>query len=330
MQQHHIRQALVLLACLVVILVLASGAAGVANADWDRAPELDLPDDFGHPVIMGMVPATFDFDIAAATTAGDDPSIPCPTASQRFKTVWFSYTPTHVGKLHADTYGSGYDTLLAVWTGTRGSLIKVGCSNDAGGTKQSEVNALVMGNTTYYIEVAAFWPNQINTMMHLNVSFTDKYNLLLNPGFELDSNSDGYPANWLYSSLFRRLAWDRAVGGSYVGELLGLPAEYFYTNQAVPVTAGHAYRFLGYVLDGTSSCDGVCAFRMLARWRDGSNTLLGTDTIYTTTSSYYPGEWCEMNKNLIAPPGATTAVIVANVQNLNGLVLIDKFFFVEW
>ncbi len=326
--QHLLRQVLVLAACLATILILASGGAGVARASCGLAPQSTLlNDDIGCPKPIGSTPYSDTIDIGGATTAPDDPYIPCPIFDPRYKTVWYSYTPSHVGKLHVDTYGSGYDTVLAVWTGTRGSLVKVGCSNDAGGTKQSEVNALVMGGTTYYIEVAAYFPNQLNTTLVLNASFENRYNLLVNPGFELDSNADGKPDGWLASPGFIRLAWSGAPGGSYVGSLSSFNYASYYTNQAVTVTAGQAYRFLGYVYV-SADCDGVCTFRMLARWRDGADTVIGTDTIYTTMSG--TDSWYEMNKNLVAPPGATSVLMVPNVQNIYGGVLIDKFFFVEW
>ncbi len=327
MERHYIRQAIVLLACLVAILILASGP-GVANAGYNHAPQALLFDDFDYRGEISAVPFTYDLDIAPMTSALDDPAIPCPTPSQRYKTIWFSYTPTRVGKLHVDTYGSGYDTVLVVWRGTRGSLIKVGCSNDAGGTKQSEVNVLAMGSTTYYIEVAAFWPNQLNTMMHLNVDFTQKNNLLLNGGFELDGDVNGIPDHWLDSGAFHAAPCECALGGSFVGNLYAEDNGNYYTNQAVAVVGGHAYRFLGFA-NYYFRFDETYTFRVLARWRNASNTVISTDTIFT--SSFIPYRtWIEMNKTLVAPAGAASVLIVPSAVSLNGNIFIDKFFFVEW
>ncbi len=326
MQQRHIRQVVVLLACLAAILILASGTAGVANAGNDRVPQVLPHDDFDSALALPDSSWTW-VDIASTTEASDDPTFTC-TGSKHYKTVWFKYTPSTLGRLHADTYGSEYDTVLAIWRGTRGNLTKVGCSNNSGGTTQSEVNALVMGNTTYYIEVAALWPNPIDTYLGLHVTFTQKYNLLVNPGFELDANSDTQPDNWLTSPVFVRLfAPGVTAGGSYAGEFEAADNANYYTNQAVSVTAGHSYRFLGYV--AISQSDSF-TFKILARWRDASNTLIGTDTIYTTTTETPGNLWEEVNKNLLAPAGATSVLIVPNIQSLNGWVCIDKFFFVDW
>ena len=35
--------------------------------------------------------------------------------------------------LTIDTFGSDYDTVLAVWTGSRGSLTNVACNDDSSG-----------------------------------------------------------------------------------------------------------------------------------------------------------------------------------------------------
>ncbi len=116
--------------------------------------------------------------------------------------------------------------------------------------------------------------------------------------------------------------------GSYGGLFDAMDDGNYYTNQSVDVTAGKAYRFLGYVAIPPQP-DTTFTFRLLARWRNASNAVIGTDTIYTTSTSPDP-MWYAMNKNLVAPPGATSVLIVPSVLSLNGYIYIDKFFFVEW
>jgi hypothetical protein len=55
-----------------------------------------------------------------------------------------------------DTFGSTYDTILAVHTGACGSLVESSCSDDAPESLQSEIVLAVTGGVTYHIEVASF------------------------------------------------------------------------------------------------------------------------------------------------------------------------------
>ncbi|HXQ33495.1 MAG TPA: hypothetical protein VN843_05690, partial [Anaerolineales bacterium] len=71
-------------------------------------------------------------------------------------TVWYEFTPPDDGWLNIDTIGSDYDTMLAVWTGTRGSLDLIGCNDDRASDLQSELNINVNSGDAYYIEVAEF------------------------------------------------------------------------------------------------------------------------------------------------------------------------------
>jgi hypothetical protein len=69
-------------------------------------------------------------------------------------TVWYRYTPTFDQTLRADTFGSGFDTRLAVHTGaSAGALTLVGCNDDAAGGDQSEVVFHAVTGTTYHFQV---------------------------------------------------------------------------------------------------------------------------------------------------------------------------------
>ncbi len=60
-------------------------------------------------------------------------------SGQKYRTVWYRYTAPSAQPLIIDTMGSDYDTVLVVWTGSRGSLTSVACNDDFGGTLQSTV-----------------------------------------------------------------------------------------------------------------------------------------------------------------------------------------------
>ncbi len=66
--------------------------------------------------------------------------------------VWFCFTPTHSGAFTFDTVGSGYDTVLAVYTGNNvGSLIPVISDNDSGGSRASLLSFSANAGATYRI-----------------------------------------------------------------------------------------------------------------------------------------------------------------------------------
>jgi hypothetical protein len=102
----------------------------------------------------------------AATTADDDPMYPC-TGFQHYHSVWFQYTPTANGILFLDTEGSDYDTVLAVWAGTRGALTNIACNDDINLSEnlQSLVELATFADTTYYIEVTSYSENPTGTLV---------------------------------------------------------------------------------------------------------------------------------------------------------------------
>ncbi len=113
-------------------------------------------DDFGAATVIGGAPYTNTQDVAAATTAADDPIFACPPEHRRSRSVWYRYTPPGAQTVTVDTFGSDYDTVLGVWTGSRGSLTSVACNDDDSGVRQSRVEFAGSAGTTYYIEAAAY------------------------------------------------------------------------------------------------------------------------------------------------------------------------------
>ncbi len=103
---------------------------------------------------------------ALATSTGDPPPS-CPDSPGNG--VWYQYTPSTNGLIVVDTAGSDFDTVLAVYTGSCGSLVEVGCNDDANGlVSTSLLTNVVAAGTTYYI-LAGGWGGQYGNMnFHLN------------------------------------------------------------------------------------------------------------------------------------------------------------------
>jgi hypothetical protein len=112
-------------------------------------------DDFNAALLITTLPYQHSEDTTAATVASDDPVMGCG-AGVNSNTVWYRLVPSFHGLIEANTFGSNYDTVVAVFTGTRGALTRVTCNDDASGSLQSQVTFEVTPNQTYYLEVADY------------------------------------------------------------------------------------------------------------------------------------------------------------------------------
>lgn len=87
-----------------------------------------------------------------ATRETDEPN---HGATSGYSSVWFSWSPTVSGLYTLSTSGSGFDTLLGVYTGTDfSSLTQVAVNNNSTtGVTWSKVRFTATAGTTYYIAV---------------------------------------------------------------------------------------------------------------------------------------------------------------------------------
>ncbi len=111
-------------------------------------------DDFSQPVEITPLPFNHTMNTTNATVAADDPTL-C-TGTRGGATVWYRLVAPSSGELIVNTLGSNYDTVLAVFSGARGALIPLACSDDYAGL-QSQVWLNVTAGETYYVEVASFF-----------------------------------------------------------------------------------------------------------------------------------------------------------------------------
>ena len=117
------------------LLQFSMALAQPTNDDFDGATEVTLP-------------FTDTINTTEATTAEDDPS---PTCVETSSTVWYAFTPTATMTIDANTFGSDYDTILAVFTGTRGALTEIACNDDADSLQSKVVFEAEAGNTYYFM-----------------------------------------------------------------------------------------------------------------------------------------------------------------------------------
>jgi hypothetical protein len=89
---------------------------------------------------------------AQSTTSATSTGDPLPSCVSAFGNgVWYKYTPPSNGQIVVDTIGSDFDTGLAFFTGTCGSLTQVACDDNAGSNSTSALTNSVAVGTTYYI-----------------------------------------------------------------------------------------------------------------------------------------------------------------------------------
>jgi M6 family metalloprotease-like protein len=131
-------------------------------------------DRFATPKPITSYPFSTSLDTSQATSESSDPTFACAN-TQGTGSVWYKFTPTVRGIAEISTVGSDYNTLLAVWTGSAGSLTSVACDDDTGGNGASSLSAIILQpDTTYYIEAAG---KTTAGTLNFNLAFTPCYRL---------------------------------------------------------------------------------------------------------------------------------------------------------
>ena len=142
----------------LVAKAVDAGAAGpdnlFGNGRLNMGPAL-FNDVIATPAILSVAPSTWSQSTTAGTITGTDPNICSPGGNQQAATTWHTYTPTATGTVGFSTVNSGYDTVLAVFSGTPGSLVQIACNDDDGfSNTTSALSASLTAGTTYYVEAA--------------------------------------------------------------------------------------------------------------------------------------------------------------------------------
>ena len=122
-------------------------------------PDNDL---ISAPRVVPGIPDEDTLDATGATIAGGDAAVSSCNLTPGIGSVWYSFAPSASGEVNFDTFGSNYDTFIAVWTGTPGNLSPVACNDDDPRSRlQSAVGFDAVGGTTYYLEIGE-WDRYLN------------------------------------------------------------------------------------------------------------------------------------------------------------------------
>ena len=174
------------------------------SGTFQNVPKPD-GDYFAQPILL---PSTATFALTCtALGAGAEAFEKSYVSGKARKTIWFSWVAPGSGYLTLDTMGSGYNTTLAVCTGTSLTNLKlIAANNDAtSGVTYSKVRFLVAAGVPYYFVVDSFDGTLPSGLLVLNGS---------------GALFGGIPANDNFASPSNAL-----IPASNSGSLLGATAE---------------------------------------------------------------------------------------------------------
>ena len=139
-----------MLAAAFVMLPDAHRPAHAAPANDNLADSIAI----ATPTTSGIVAVA---DTTGATTEGSE-NLPCGGIGA---TVWYTWTsPGSPGTVVFDTWGSDFDTVLAIYTGSGYPLASAGCNDDlfvvGALNRQSGLALTYAASTTYRIQVGGF------------------------------------------------------------------------------------------------------------------------------------------------------------------------------
>ncbi len=188
------------------------GLAAFEPADsCDDAPDIALSPEFPADGIS--------FNVEFSTEETDDPTLSCmwgnPSRAQGYRTVWYRLVAPASGRITLDSFSSGYDTVIGVFSGECGDLQPVQCNDDTNGFA-SETTIPVSAGESYYI-VVADWQPGIPREPLLNFSALLQP---VNPLWELVSTKPGSPAISRHSTV-SQFDLLYVIGGQTGGE--GVP-----------------------------------------------------------------------------------------------------------
>jgi hypothetical protein len=135
-------------------VIIADGIGTVASIDCSEAGPVvnDAPED-AQNVPIDSLPSVLRQDVRYAT-AEDDPSVSC--AAEFSRSVWFRVDSGGAPvDIVIDTFGSDFDTVIAVFAGEPADSVEMGCNDDFD-SPQSRLQLRTDGTSDYNIMVAAF------------------------------------------------------------------------------------------------------------------------------------------------------------------------------
>jgi hypothetical protein len=129
------------------------GSIGAYTLSGTFPSNVGYADNFAE---ASSIPSTSSFTLSAtSSSATRETSEPAHAGQTAAKSLWWKWTAIGNGRLQVNTKGSGFDTVLAVYSGSSLATLRAVTSNDnaATGVKYSQVDFTTSRGTTYYFAV---------------------------------------------------------------------------------------------------------------------------------------------------------------------------------
>ncbi len=140
--------------CVSVKNISSSQPIMTANISAQDCPSGGPANDIcSNATIITSNPYTNTISTTNSSTEFSDPTVTCGNGSKS-RSVWYKYTPAQSGLVTVNTFGSNYNTILSVYSGTCSSFTPLYCNDDSGGS-QSQLIFSVTSGTTYFFMVTS-------------------------------------------------------------------------------------------------------------------------------------------------------------------------------
>ncbi|QJY45121.1 pre-peptidase C-terminal domain-containing protein [Pseudonocardia broussonetiae] len=241
--------------------------------------------------------------------------------------VRFEATAGRSYTIKTQNLAAGTDTVLHLLAANGTTELAV--NDDSGGTLASLITYSATTTGPLYVRSHHFNANAgYGTLRYdllIEAGGVTTRELLANPGFELDANTDTRPDSWSINTRFTRSTSYRH-SGTYSGRHSSTTNAAYTVEQVVPVVSGAGYVFAGRVnIPATTD-----AFTMRAQiqWVDNANVAIGSPITIRTYSAQTAGWDSFRGASRTAPPGAVRAKVLMSLSSLNARVYVDSFSFV--
>lgn len=146
---------------LLVLPLIGAGPAALAAPGNDN---------FADATEIASIPYTDTVDTTDATEELLEPACVTYVGGPARHTIWYRYTPTSDATLSADTSGSEFDSILAVYVGTNFlDLQTVGCADSTWEGRESVLFHPAPGET-YYFQIEGYYGDAGLATFHLGPS----------------------------------------------------------------------------------------------------------------------------------------------------------------
>jgi hypothetical protein len=150
------------------VSIKAETTAATADCSIDTRSSND---DFANRIRLSSSPERV---LSFTQFDSTEPAEPTPCNAAGGRSVWYEFTAPATAVYHASTFGSDFDTVLAVYSGTSlGALTLLDCSDNVSENRQSSLNFFGEVGTTYILQLAGYEAAGGSLLLNLHAVDTD-------------------------------------------------------------------------------------------------------------------------------------------------------------